>query len=77
MTRLAILALIGLSGCCYTHYEDGRIAVSRLAVGVDSQASRIWVTCATNSTTVRVGEVEQAGAKAAGTIIGTAVRGAL
>lgn len=55
---LMILGALMLGGCCSTYYRDERIEVSRLAFGVDSQATRIQVTTTGTTTTVKVGELD-------------------
>jgi len=60
MKLVMLIAAVLLHGCCYTHYEDSRVSVSRWALGVDTEALKISVTTTGAQTTLRVGELSNA-----------------
>lgn len=71
-----LLGAVSLTaGCCYTHYADSRVSVSRLSIGTDARASKVSVTCTDKTTTVRVGELEVAEAAVVGAVVSGVVSG--
>lgn len=65
--------LLTVSGCAYTHYEDGRTSASRWSFGVDASASKIYVTSTEKTTTIRIGVLESKEAEAVGSAVGAAL----